>query len=108
MKMDGLLTQFKGPKFVSIENPPFRPMSQVAVRNRRNAVPMMWENGQFVHVTPQPDPAFGLDSTQQSGLGADGYDSDDDPDLRGTDLLDLTQLDEKSRREADFINRSMH
>lgn len=107
VKMDGLLTQYKGPKFVSIQNPPFRPMSQVAMRNRNNAVPMVWTENGFVHTQELPDPGFGLDPTRKRGVD-DGYASDEDPECKGQEDLDMCKYDEKSKIEAEFINKNLH
>lgn len=113
VKMDGLLTPFKGSKFVSISDPPFRPMSQVALRNKFNAVPMEWKDGQFMHVTEQPDPAFGIraDRLRPQPLDndgsmefTDGYDSDEDLDKTSELDADLIKYDENSRIEAHMIN----
>jgi hypothetical protein len=121
--MDGLLTQFKGAKMVSLTEPPFRPMSQVAMRNRFASVPMQWnkETNQFEHTTAQPDPAFGLrpelridpsehpeDDGTLSFRG--GYDSDEDPeaDLAREDARLALASDRNSQLEADFVSKSWH
>jgi hypothetical protein len=108
VKMDGLLTQFKGPKYVSIQNPPFRPMSQVAHKNRFNAVAMEWKDGKFVHLKPLADPAFGLRSDMRNN-NDDGYDSDEDSEMRDMNEIEanLVKFDEKSRQEAEMISRSL-
>lgn len=117
VKMDGLLTQYKGSKLISIQNPPFRPMSRVAMRNRYNAMPMKFENGEFVHANELPDPAFGINPDMQRLSHPEddgtldfhhGYDSDEDPEQRGREDLNLAKYDEASKSEADFINRSLH
>lgn len=114
VKMDGLLTPFKGSKLVSIQNPPFRPMSQVALRNKFNAVPMEWKSGGFVHVNEQPDPAFELRPDRRNPRPLendgsmdfpDGYDSDEDRE-RGYEIDEMiVKNDKKSQIEADMINR---
>ena len=122
-KMDGLLTQFKGAKMVSLTEPPFRPMSQVAMRNRFASVPMQWnkETNQFEHTTAQPDPAFGLrpelridpsehpeDDGTLSFRG--GYDSDEDPeaDLAREDARLALASDRNSQLEAELVSKSWH
>ena len=116
-KMSGLLTQFKGSKLISIQKPPFRPMSQVASRNRFNAVPMRLVDGKFEHAVEQPDPAFGihadrrrLNHPEDDGTldFRNGYDSDEDEEAKGERELDLTWVDEASRAEAELINNSVH
>ena len=117
-RMDGLLTKYKGSKLITIKNPPFRPMSQVAMRNRKNAVPMEFKDGQFVPIEAQPDPAFGIRLDQQRTVHPEddgtldyrnGYDSDEDLEAKGKeDLLNVSQFDEKSRQEEDLITKSLH
>ena len=115
--MDGLLTPYKGSKLIPIANPPFRPMSQVAMRNRFNAVPMKFVDGKWISIEPQVDPAFGIDPQRRRPKHPEddgsldyrnGYDSDEDPEAVAERELDLVQFDEASRAEANLINSNMH
>jgi hypothetical protein len=120
VKMDGLLTQFKGAKNISITDPPFRPMSQVAMRNRYAAVPMKWDESHrsFVHVELQPDPAFGIrpdiritEHPEDDGTlnFRNGYDSDEDPEVAiRKETFRLASLDTLSSEEAKLICNSRH
>lgn len=114
--MDGLLTKYKGSKLITIKNPPFRPMSQVAMRNRYNAITMNVVDGRFEPVDPPPDPAFGIRADQRRTVHPEddgtldfrnGYDSDEDPEAKGK--ADLHKFsDEKSRQEEELITKSLH
>ena len=106
VKMDGILTMFKGSKLISLTNPPWRPMSQVALRNKFSAVPMVWENGRFESKREAIDPAFGI----RDDLGStepDAYDSDDDLEVPA-DADIVLRTDGPSKSEAEFISISMH
>ena len=107
-RMEGLLTRFKGPKLISLAKPPTRPMSQVALRNNKNAVPMrvVDEQGTLRHLYPLPDPAFGIDPERRRETDEEGYDSDTDPEAQGEADLDITKYDALSRKEAEFIQRN--
>jgi hypothetical protein len=107
VKMEGLLTQFKGAKNISLADPPFRPMSQVALRNKFRAVPMKRDimTKSFVFSKLQPDPAFGLDPAVPRTSNPDGYDCDEDRSVARDDEL-LVTTDEYSSEEARFINSS--
>lgn len=123
VKMDGLLTQFKGAKTVSLSNPPFRPMSQVGMRNRFAGVPMRWNEEQknFEHILEQPDPAFGINpelridpSSHPEDDGTlsfrGGYDSDEDTEAqsnRETHRL-IIENDPHSQLEAQLVTESRH
>ena len=106
VRMTGLLTKFKGSKNFDPANPPFRPMSQVALRNRFAAVPMkLGDDGLFSHLSPPPDPAFELDPELRN---PDGYASDEDPEETGKDLMDLARYDPRSMAEVELVSRNFH
>ena len=108
-RMDGLLRKFKGSKLISIDRPPFRPMSQVALRNSKNAVPMrLLENGKLEHLHPLPDPAFGIDPERKRQSVENRYDPDEDLEAQGDADLDLTRYDAASMREAELIAKNPH
>lgn len=116
-RMDGLLTKFKGAKEISIQKPPVRPMSQVAMRNRKNAIQMrLLPDGKLERLHPLPDPAFGIDPEQKRTIHPEddgsldfvnGYDSDEDPEAQGEADLDLALYDSASKREAEFISSAI-